>query len=77
MSTEPLYSITAIFTSLKLAVISVVTVIAISAEWDDVMKAAVVGAAAALTMAIGDIVGAILTHDRVTPYTAPSEAKGE
>ncbi|RLB44776.1 MAG: hypothetical protein DRH30_00540 [Deltaproteobacteria bacterium] len=67
MSTEPLYSIAAIFTSMKVAVISVITVVAISMEWDSTMTAAVIGAGSAITLAIGDIVGAVLTHDRVTP----------
>ena len=76
MSTEPLYSITAIFTSLKVAVVSIISVIAITASWDEPLKLAVVGAGAAITLAIGDIVAAILTHDRVSPVV-PTEKEAE
>lgn len=77
MSTEPLYSIAAIFTSAKVAVVAVITVVAISAEWDSTMTAAVIGAGAAITLAVGDIAGAILTHDRVSPAVPPKPTEGE
>ncbi len=79
MSTEPLYSITAIITSVKVAVVAAITVFAIAAGWDSTMTAAVIGAGAAITLAIGDIIGAVLAHDRVTPFVPapPIEADGE
>ena len=74
MSTEPLYSIAATFTSIKVAVVAIITVVAISASWDSTMTAAVIGAGAAITLAVGDIASAVLTHDRVTPVK-PTETE--
>ena len=67
MNTQPLLTIGAIFTSLKVAVVAIITVVALSAGWDEAMTAAVVGAGAAITLAIGDIIAYALTWNRVSP----------
>lgn len=67
MQTEPVYTIGAVFTSLKIAVVAVVTVVALALELDEAMTAAVVGAGAAVTLAVGDILGYVLTRARVSP----------
>lgn len=67
MKDEPVIAIGTIFTSLKVAVVSILTVIAISQGWDEVMTGAVIGAGSAITLAIGDIIAYVLTRDRVSP----------
>lgn len=69
---EPVRSIGAVFLSLKAAVIAVITVIAVSAHWDDVLTGAVIGAGAAITVAIGDIIVMVLTREKVTPVANPN-----
>lgn len=67
MTSEPVYTIGAIFTSLKVAVVAVLTVVALGMELDEAMTAAVIGAGSALTLAIGDVLGYVLTRNRVSP----------
>jgi hypothetical protein len=69
---EPVVSIGAVFTSLKLAVTALLTVMALQLNMDEGATAALIGAGAAITIAVGDIVAYILTRDRVTPVAAPN-----
>jgi hypothetical protein len=71
VSTEPVVTIGAVFTSLKVAVTAVLTIVALQLEMDAEQTAALIGAGAAITIAIGDILGYVLTRDRVTPVTQP------
>ena len=70
---EPVYSIGRIFTSLKLAAIAVVTIVALMMEWDDATTAAVVGGVSAIVVVAADIVGYVMTRERVTPYHGGDE----
>lgn len=67
MQTEPVYTIGAVFTSLKVAIVAIITVVALGLGLDEAMTAAVIGAGSAITLAVGDIVGYVLTRNRVSP----------
>ena len=67
MNTEPVYTIGAIFTSLKIAVVAVLTVVALGLQLDEAMTAAIIGAGSAITLAVGDLIGYVLTRNRVSP----------
>jgi len=67
MSNEPVITIGTVFTSIKLAVTAIITAWALQAGLPEGETAAYVGAGAALTIAIGDIVGYFLTRRRVSP----------
>jgi hypothetical protein len=72
MTNEPVLSIGAVFTSLKAAVIAVLTVVALQLNMDANSTAAVIGAGAAITLAVGDIFGYYLTRQQVTPIASPN-----
>lgn len=67
MTTEPVYTIGAVFTSLKLAIVAIITVVALALQLDEAMTAAVIAAGSAITLAVGDVVGYVLTRRKVTP----------
>lgn len=71
MNTEPVYTIGGIVTSLKVAVVAVITAVALGAQWSAEMTAATIGAASAIVILVGDILGYVLTRPRVTPVAAP------
>ncbi len=70
--TEPVVTIGAVFTSLKVAVTAVLTVVALQLEMTPEMTAAVIGAGAALTIAVGDTLGFLVTRGSVTPVVSPN-----
>ena len=72
MNNEPVLSIGAVFTSLKAAVIAVLTVVALQLNLDANQTAAVIGAGAALTLAVGDIFGYYFTRQQVTSVASPN-----
>lgn len=69
---EPVINIGAVFTSLKLAVTAVIAVIAVVLEMDETATIALTSAGAAITIAVGDIVGYFLTRNQVTPIQTPN-----
>jgi hypothetical protein len=74
MDTQPVYSIGTILTSFKLAVIAIATVLVIFLP-DDVRNVAselILAAVAAFTVFIGDLLGYILTREKVTPIASPN-----
>lgn len=72
MNNEPVLSIGAVFTSLKAAVIAVLTVVALQLNLDANQTAAVIGAGAAITLAVGDIFGYYFTRQQVTSIANPN-----
>lgn len=72
MNREPVVSIGVVFTSLKVAVVSLLTVVAISLQLDEATTGAIIGAGSAITLAIGDIVAYALTRPTVTPVDSPN-----
>ena len=77
MSTDqPLITIQAVFTSIKAAVIAVLTIVAIQLQMDEVSTAAFIGAGAAITTAVGDVLALLYARPRVTPVADPALAAG-
>jgi hypothetical protein len=72
MNSEPVVSIGAVFTSLKLAVTAVIAIMAIQLEMDEAATIALTSAGAAITIAVGDIIGYLMTRDKVTPVADPN-----
>jgi hypothetical protein len=72
MSQSPVVSIGAVFTSLKLAVTLLLAFIALQLDMDEVSTIALTSAGAAITIAVGDIIGYLLTRDQVTPVANPN-----
>lgn len=74
MDQQPVYSIGSILTSFKLAVVAIAAVIIVFLPED--MRAVagelIIAAVSAATIFIGDLIGYILTRDRVTPVAAPN-----
>lgn len=69
---EPVINIGAVFTSLKLAVTAVITVIALQLELSEAATASLVAAGAAITIAIGDVLTYLMTRKQVTPIAQPN-----
>lgn len=69
MEREPLVTIGAVMTSVKLAVVAVVAVLVIDMDPD--RAALVIAAASAVTIALGDILQLIIGRRRVTPASDP------
>jgi hypothetical protein len=72
VNAEPVYTLGAIFTSLKVAVVSVLTVVALALQLDEAMTAAVIGAGSAIIVVVGDVLGYVLTRERVTSVANPN-----
>lgn len=69
---EPVLSIGAVFTSLKLAVTAILALLALQLKMDEASTVALVSAGAAITIAVGDILAYYLTRERVTPTASPN-----
>lgn len=67
MENEPVITIGALFTSIKVAVTAIITAWALQAGLSEEETVAYVGAGAAITIAVGDSIGYFLTRRRVTP----------
>lgn len=78
MDQTPVYSIGTILTSFKLAVLAVATVIVVFLPEDmqTVAGTLILAAVSAVTIFIGDLVGYILTREKVTPIASPNLAVG-
>lgn len=74
MDTQPVYSIGSILTSFKLAVLAIATVVVVFLPQDmrDNAGELILAAVSATTILIGDLIGYILTRDRVTSIAAPN-----
>ena len=71
-SSEPVLSIGAVFTSLKLAITALLALVALQLKMDAASTTALVSAGAAITIAVGDIFAYYLTRARVTPTEQPN-----
>lgn len=81
MDTQPVYSIGSILTSFKIAVIAIATVLVVFLPNEMVtnpdgtpnnVPALIIAAVSAASVFIGDLIGYVLTRDRVTPIAAPN-----
>lgn len=69
MESEPVYTIGLLVTSTEAAVVALLTVAVLAAglESDAPMAVAIIGAGSAVTLAIGNVIGYVLTRRRVSP----------
>ena len=74
MNDQPVYSIGSILTSFKLAAVAIATVVVVflPEDMDPNAGPLIIAAVSAAAIFIGDIVGYILTRDRVTSIAAPN-----
>lgn len=72
MEREPLITIGAVVTSVKLAVVAVVGVIVIAAELPEELGSSLILAAGLIVVAVGDVLQLVLTRPRVTPAARPT-----
>lgn len=78
MDTQPVYSIGSVLTSFKLAIVAIATVIVVFLPEDMQATAGtlIIAAVSAATIFIGDLVGYILTREKVTPISNPTLQPG-
>jgi len=71
MNNEPVYTIGLLITSTQAAVVALVTVLVLAMDLDpaEPLGAALIGAGATVTLAIGNLVGYYLTRQRVSPVS--------
>lgn len=69
MNTEPVITIGAIVTSIEAAIVALLTVAVLAAglEADTPLAVAIIGAGSAVTLAVGNVAGYVLTRRRVSP----------